>query len=173
LLDAGYAQVSMRMFRARHAPAEEGPVYCCQEDGMVGVGCGARSYTRTLHYASEYAVRARGIREILADFVARPDAAFDLADYGFRLDPDEQRRRYMIQSLLSVDGLALAAYRHRFGTEPFDDLPELAEFEPRGLARSDADRLRLTAAGIECSDALGPWLYSPAVRALMGEYAWR
>src|SRR5205823_596337 len=72
LLDAGYTQVTMRMFRAAHAPGEGGPVYCCQEDGMVGVGCGARSYTRALHYATEYAVRAAGIREILTDYIARP-----------------------------------------------------------------------------------------------------
>ena len=52
---------------------------------MVGVGCGARSYTRALHYTTEYAVRARGIREILADYVARPDEAFERADYGFHL----------------------------------------------------------------------------------------
>jgi oxygen-independent coproporphyrinogen-3 oxidase len=173
LLDSGYVQVSMRMFRARHAPAEDGPVYCCQEDGMVGVGCGARSYTRALHYASEYAVRARGIREILADYVARADEAFDWADYGFRLGREEQRRRYVIQSLLSGEGLALTAYRSRFGTEALADLPELGELEPLGLALRDADRLRLTGAGVERSDTLGPVLYSEAVRALMGDYGWR
>jgi oxygen-independent coproporphyrinogen III oxidase len=173
LLDAGYVQVSMRLFRARHAPAEDGPVYCCQEDGMVGVGCGARSYTRALHYATEYAVRAPGIREILADYVARPDEAFDRADYGFHLGQEEQRRRYTIQSLLSGEGLVFAAYRNRFGTDLFDDLPQLDELEPLGLARRGAEGLRLTAAGIERSDALGPWLYSETVRALMGEYAWR
>ncbi len=70
LLDAGYTQVSMRMFRASHAPAQDGPVYCCQEDGMVGLGCGARSYTRGLHYSSEYAVGASGVRAILRDYVA-------------------------------------------------------------------------------------------------------
>jgi oxygen-independent coproporphyrinogen-3 oxidase len=173
LRDAGYVQVSMRMFRARHAPAEDGPVYCCQEDGMVGVGCGARSYTRILHYASEYAVRAPSIREIITDYLARPDEAFDRADYGFRLGPEEQRRRYVIQSLLSGEGLDLAAYRNRFGTEPFEDLPELDELEPLGLAQLDPERLRLTAAGIERSDVLGPRLYSQAVRELMEEYAWR
>jgi oxygen-independent coproporphyrinogen III oxidase len=46
LLAEGYRQTSMRMFRAAHCPDEGGPVYCCQEDGMVGLGCGARSYTR-------------------------------------------------------------------------------------------------------------------------------
>jgi oxygen-independent coproporphyrinogen-3 oxidase len=173
LQDAGYVQVSMRMFRGRHAPAEDGPVYCCQEDGMVGVGCGARSYTRALHYATEYAVRAPGIRELLADYVARTDEAFDRADFGFRLGPEEQRRRYVIQSLLSGEGLVLTAYRARFGTEALDDLPELGELEPLGLAARDAGRLRLTAAGVERSDTLGPWLYSEPVRRLMGEYAWR
>ena len=49
----------------------------------------------------------------------------------------------------------------------------LGELEPLGLAWRDPERLRLTAAGIERSDTLGPWLYSEAVRALMGEYAWR
>ena len=140
---------------------------------MVGVGCGARSYTRSLHYATEYAVRAAGVREILADYVARPDEAFDRADFGFRLGPEEQRRRYVIQSLLSGEGLAPAAYRARFGTEALDDLPELGELEPLGLARRDPDRLTLTPAGVERSDLLGPWLYSEAVRNLMGDYAWR
>src|SRR5262249_44059420 len=113
-LAAGYVQVSLRPFRACPAPAPDGRRDCCQEDGL---GCGARSYRRSLHYAREYAVRAPGLREILADYVARPDEAFDYADYGFRLGPEEQRRRYVIQSLLSGEGLALAAYDRRFGTE--------------------------------------------------------
>ncbi|HKB46404.1 MAG TPA: STM4012 family radical SAM protein, partial [Ktedonobacterales bacterium] len=72
LLAAGYTQVSMRMFRAAHAPEEIGPVYCMQEDGMVGLGCGARSYTRTHHYSAEYAVGSAGVRAILQDYIARP-----------------------------------------------------------------------------------------------------
>ncbi|MBD4029592.1 coproporphyrinogen III oxidase family protein, partial [Xanthomonas citri pv. citri] len=56
LLAAGYTQVSMRMFRAPHARDGDAPVYCCQSDGMVGIGCGARSYTAGLHYSSEYGV---------------------------------------------------------------------------------------------------------------------
>lgn len=140
---------------------------------MVGVGCGARSYTRNLHYATEYAVRAPGIRAILADYIDRPDETFDWADYGFHLGPEEQRRRFVIQSLLWAEGLELAAYRNRFGTEALDDLPELGELEPLGLAQRGPDRLSLTAAGVERSDALGPWLYSEAVRNQMEDYAWR
>jgi oxygen-independent coproporphyrinogen-3 oxidase len=170
LRDAGYRQVTMRMFRAGHAPAEEGPVYCCQEDGMVGLGCGARSYTRELHYASAYAVRARGIGEILADFIARPVTVFDRADHGFRLDAGEQRRRYVIQSLLSGEGLVFAAYRRRFGTAVLDDLPELAELGRHDLAVGTAEGLLLTEAGIERSDTVGPWLFSAPVRGLMESY---
>ncbi len=170
LIAGGYSQVSMRLFRAGHAPADEGPVYCCQEDGMIGLGCGARSYTRALHYSTEYAVGAKGVRAILAEYVARPTSAFDTAAHGFRLDGAEQRRRYVIQSLLQRDGVDLAAYARRFGTDVRDDLPELADLEELGLGEYSETNLRLNAAGLERSDAIGPWLYSAPVRALMGSY---
>src|SRR5262249_31945120 len=155
-------QISMRMF-SRSRPDQDaavGPVYCCQEDGMIGLGCGARSYTRDLHYSSEYAVGARGVRAILADYVSRPPEAFDAADYGCRLRREEPRRRYVLQSLLQAEGLSRPAYRGRFGTEAMEDLPELAELEPCGLAAVIEDRLCLTEAGMERSDVIGPWLYS-------------
>jgi oxygen-independent coproporphyrinogen-3 oxidase len=168
----GYRRTSMRMFRAGHCPAENGPVYCCQHDGMVGLGCGARSYTRTVHYSGRYAVRAQGVREIIAAYVAQPAETFAAADYGFRLDADEQRRRYVLQSLLQAEGLSLSGYRRRFSTDALDDLPRLTELELRGLSRAEEGKLILTDAGLERSDAIGPWLYSPAVRALMEAYEW-
>jgi oxygen-independent coproporphyrinogen-3 oxidase len=167
LADAGYTQDSMRMFRAPGAPSQDGPVYCVQEDGMVGLGCGARSYTSRLHYASEYAVGARGVREILDGWIARDDDAFTHADWGFELDGEEQRRRFVAMSLLVADGLDLEAYRRRFGAEAVDDLPGLLQLEPAGLATVRDRRVRLTAAGLERSDTLGPWLHSERVRALM------
>ena len=171
LLAAGYAQVSLRMFRqvaAGHAP---GPVYRCQDDGMLGLGCGARSYTRGVHYASEWAVGARGVRGIIDRWIQRPDAELAVADHGFMLDADEQRRRWLILSLLSDPGLDLAAYRARFGGDALADFAELAALAPRGLATLTADHLALTPAGHARADALGPWLYSAPVRARMAEYA--
>src|ERR1051325_1805158 len=44
LLHQGYRQISMRLFRKESYAPPEGPVYCCQEDGMVGLGPGSRSY---------------------------------------------------------------------------------------------------------------------------------
>jgi len=165
----GYSQASMRMFRRGEAPAGVGeggigPVYCCQEDGMIGLGCGARSYTRALHYSSEFAVERGGVRAILADYVGRPAGASAWAEHGAELDAEEQRRRYVIKSLLRAEGLSLEDYRERFGSAAVDDLPELRELPEHGLAETGAGRLVLTEAGLERSDTLGPWLYSEAVR---------
>ena len=135
---------------------------------MLGLGCGARSYTADLHSSTAYAVGARGVREILAAWLRRDDAAFDVADYGFRLDGEEKRRRFVILSLLAATcGLHRAAYRRRFGSEAFADLPELADLERHRLAATDGDRLVLTPAGVERSDTIGPWLHSARVTALM------
>jgi oxygen-independent coproporphyrinogen III oxidase len=173
LLERGYQQVSMRMFRRADAPRTEGPVYCCQQDGMLGLGCGARSYTDGLHYSSAYAVRARGVKEILAAWVERDEAAFSQIDYGIRLDEGERRRRHAILSVLSDEGLSFDGYRARFGADALDDLPQLGELEAAGAARRDGDLLRLTAAGFERSDAIGPWLVSPHVRGLMEDFELR
>ncbi len=174
LLAAGYTQVSMRMFRAPHAPATDiGPAYCCQDDGMVGIGCGARSYTRGLHYASEYGVSRRGVVDILDHYLSLSREAFARVDHGIVLDGDEQRRRFAIQSLLVKPGLSLSAWRARFGSEVFDDLPQLRDLEPAGLAHLDGDLLVLNDEGFARADTLGPWLISPAVAARMAEYTLR
>jgi oxygen-independent coproporphyrinogen-3 oxidase len=135
-------------------------------------------------------VSARGVRGILADYVRRPAPAFAAAQHGFHLDAGEQRRRYVIQSVLHADGLSLARYQSRFGTNALDDLPQLGDLAECGLAEltsADAGRsrvaggdmeastsgtctLRLTPAGVERSDAVGPWLYSARVQQLIDEY---
>ncbi len=167
---AGYRQISLRMFRREDAGTAAGPVYCCQDDGMIGLGCGARSYTRAVHYSTEWAVGARGVRDILDRWIQRDDAAFAVADYGCALDAGEQRRRWLILSLLADDGLDLAAYRARFGSDPAADFPELAELAPHGLAIHTHDAIKLTPEGLGRADALGPWLYSADVQRRMAEY---
>jgi oxygen-independent coproporphyrinogen III oxidase len=170
LLAEGYHQVSMRRFRAGHAPdAGVGPVHRCPEDGTVGLGCGARSCAESLHHSTAYAVGARGVRQILADYLARDEARFAVADHGFRLDADERRRRHVILSLLS-EGLDRAAYRRRFGSDALADLPQLRELVAAGLATASPERLALTAAGAERADTIGPWLHSERVVARMTSF---
>ena len=175
LLAAGYAQVSMRMFRRLDSPAVAGNAdYACQTDSMIGLGCGARSYTSNLHYSFDYAVSAHEVRGIIDDFIATDD--FEHAEVGFRLDADEQRRRHLVQSLLQADGLDTAAYENRFGTRPEDDFgTELALLEQRGFLAATGPRagLRLTPDGLAWSDSIGPLLFSAPVRAAMRAYALR
>jgi oxygen-independent coproporphyrinogen-3 oxidase len=173
LAASGYTQVSMRMFRSARPPAEGGPAYCCQDDGMVGLGPGARSYTRHLHYSTEYAVGRAGVREIIEAWAGRRDDELGQARFGFALCEKERRRRWVTQSLLQCAGLDRQAYRQVFGGDVLDDLPVLYELVAVGLAVASPERLQLNADGIERSDAIGPWLISDAVRQRMESYAWR
>jgi oxygen-independent coproporphyrinogen III oxidase len=172
LVGEGYQQVSMRMFRraGAHRCGDVGTEYRCQEDGMIGLGCGARSYTRALHYSSEYAVGAAGVREIIADYLAKEPDAFGVADYGCELDEPERKRRWVIKSLLRSEGLDLAAYEGHFGSAALEDVPQLFEALEAGLVERREARLVPTAAGLERSDALGPWLYSDRAQRLMDAY---
>ncbi|MFF3006115.1 STM4012 family radical SAM protein [Kitasatospora sp. NPDC057940] len=169
LLAQGYEQVSMRMFRRAASPQAGASEYACQTDGMVGLGCGARSYTSRLHYSFDYAVNATEVRGIIDDFVATED--FHHTEVGHRMSGEEPRRRHLVQSLLQAEGMPLADYRARFGSTPAADFPaELAEFTARGWLADVQDRLVLSPEGLAHSDAAGPMLFSPEVRALMTAY---
>jgi coproporphyrinogen III oxidase-like Fe-S oxidoreductase len=164
---AGYRQLSMRQFRRADVLDPDGADYCCQDDGMVGLGCGARSYTRDVHYSFEYAVGVSGVRAIIDDYLSRPADDLALAEFGFRLDGAEQRRRWLLKSLLRADGVDVAGYTTRFGAGPVDDFPQLVELAGRGWAVATADRWLLTDDGLAHGDAIGPWLVSGQVRAAM------
>jgi oxygen-independent coproporphyrinogen III oxidase len=173
LLQAGYEQVSMRMFR-RPVIGADGPVYCCQADGMIGLGVGARSYTRGLHYSDDWAVGSAGIREIIGAWIERSDAQLRLARHGIELDGDEQRRRWLIQSLLQREGLSLRDYQVRFGASVEDEFrSELEQLREHGLIERDQTHLRPTTIGLEWADAIAPWLYSEAVRAASRDFELR
>ncbi|MEU9189402.1 STM4012 family radical SAM protein [Streptomyces sp. NPDC048484] len=170
LLSHGYEQVSMRMFRRTDAPPQGPDDYACQTDGMIGLGCGARSYTSRLHYSFDYAVSMREIRGIIDDYTST--RGFSRALHGRWVDEDEARRRHLLQSLLQAQGLSVADYRLRFGSDPYDDFPaELDVLTARGwLDEVRPELLRLSAEGLAHSDAIGPEFFSPTVRDAMAAY---
>jgi oxygen-independent coproporphyrinogen III oxidase len=176
LLESGYQQVSMRMFRAPHYPSQDtnnsGPNYSYQNDGMVGLGCGARSYTRSLHYSYDYAVSSKEIKSILANYIANTAQDFDAVNYGFELTREEQQRRFILLSLLADQGVAfqgidLRGYRDRFNSEVFADFPILQDFQELGLLEKNNQQLYLSELGLERSDSIGKSLFSPRVQGLM------
>ena len=164
LLDQGYEQLSLRMFRAKHANTQTDVQYQCQTDGMLGLGCGARSYTTEFHYSNEYAVGRSSVAAIIADFLEKEPRSFGFAEYGFQLNLEEQQRRFIILSLLQTDGLSRQFYSDQFGADVLLHFPELKELPEHHLATITADSITLTPAGIERSDTIGPWLYSEIVQ---------
>lgn len=137
---------------------------------MVGLGCGARSYTRALHYSLDYAVRPKSVKGIISDYLGRTRDELAHAEHGFALDAEEQRRRYLLQSILHTEGLEVERYAARFETDPAADFPDLKLFADLGLLAFDGRKWAPTALGLERSDTLGPWFFSPSVRANIMDY---
>lgn len=170
LLQKGYRQFSMRRF-AKPAAGDNGKKildYSCQEEGMVGLGCGARSYTRGVHYSSRYGVSRKATKSIIADYVAAD--SHGEANYGIALSMEEQKRRFILKAMLHVEGLALADYASRFGNVPTEDFPELVLLEEAGFAEINDGLLRLSAEGLGYSDSIGDWFISGEIRERMEGY---
>lgn len=172
LEEAGYKQFSMRRFAKETSFAHKSILpFSCQEEGMAGLGCGARSYTREVHYASKYGVSAAATRSIIEEYVAAD--RHDSANYGFLLNPAEQKRRFILKALLHQEGLELSTYRDRFGSDAIDEHPDLEELLSIDLAVLESGILRLTTKGMAYSDAIGDEFISGDVRELMNSYVVR
>lgn len=166
--ERGYEQQSLRCFRRPAARLAE--TFSCARDGTIGLGAGARSYTRALHYATRFAVSQAGIRAILDHWIDQKNEQLALATHGIRLTAEEQRRRYLILNLLQCAGLDLQEYGRRFDSDPFLDVPEVELLSEHDWLTQRSGRLALTAAGIENSDIVGPMLYSDEVRKQLQEF---
>ncbi|MEZ6141376.1 MAG: STM4012 family radical SAM protein [Zavarzinella sp.] len=169
LLEQGFTQQSMRQFVKKYNTQTNDRSYCCQVDGMIGLGCGARSYTTKMHYSHDFAVSQGKTKEIIRQFVLSADSDFAQVGHGFRLNADEQHRRYVIQSILNTTGLDVTAYQRRFSSDCCDDLPELFPLLRAGYLEYHQNVIKPTARGLQWSDAIGPSLYSPSVQRLMEE----
>lgn len=165
LLAEGYAQRSMRAFQRGGAACGADNEYSCQEDGMLGLGAGARSYTRRAHYATPYAVSRAGVLDILQAYTARSSQDFAFAHHGYDIDVDERMRRHLLKSILRCEGLDTARFNSLFGAAPTTAFPELDRLIDLGLYMQDGNFIRPTEAGLEHSDSIPPLFYSNAVRA--------
>jgi oxygen-independent coproporphyrinogen-3 oxidase len=165
----GYRQYSMRRF-AKESAGTDKPIidYSCQEEGMVGLGCGARSYTRHVHYASRYGVSRKATESIIADYVAAD--RYDTADYGIVLSLEEQKRRFILKAILHSEGLRIEDYSLRFKNSLWDDYPELSNLLQTGLGMEIDGVLRLTTEGMGYSDSIGDWFISGEIREQMERF---
>lgn len=172
LLAAGYYQSSMRMFIRKDAAEQKGR-YRCQEDGMIGLGAGARSYTQSLHYSSHYAVGKPQIKQIIQDYNNTSVESFAQAGYGIEIDIEDQKRRYTLLSLLQVGGFSLTDYQERYSSDLLADIPQLRLLEKHQLAAIDDSTISLNEKGIAYSDLIGSWLFTDTIRQRMQGWEWQ
>ncbi|HEY9060512.1 MAG TPA: STM4012 family radical SAM protein [Pseudobacteroides sp.] len=179
LKDSGYSQLSMRCFSLEKEFDKEInkanvnlPEYSCQEDGMIGLGCGARSYTKNVHYSYEYGVSHGVVKGIIESYIGTK--SYKYADFGFILNEEEQKRRFVLKSLLYKDGIDYYKYKELFSSRVMDDFTELSCLVELGYAKQynsdDKSVLKLTEEGLALSDSIGPWLMSQKVRDRMERY---
>ncbi len=169
LLEAGYTQTSMRRF-VRTLAKEDVWNGCGFAEHTLAIGCGGRSYIDELHFCVPYSVRPAGCARILQAYLQKAD--HQVIEHGYILSPAERKRRFLLKNLLYYRGVPLKAYTALFGCSPLDDFPVLEEWRAaQWLVGDEGDYLRLTEAGLDLSDYLGPELISPEVQAKME--AWR
>lgn len=166
LLAAGYKQKSLRCFSRVRGSRE------FQNRNMIGLGCGARSYTSTLHYSDCFAVCQNDIQAIIAQWIRRDTNTFEYADYGIHLSVDEQFRRRFLLALLDVDGFAVEDLDRRVPEQICEAMHQLVEC---GLANwsDDRSRFQLTSHGLMKSDVIGPLFFSDAAKRALREFGSR
>lgn len=168
LLSEGYQQNSMRSF-SKFATRNVHSEYVCQEDGMLGLGVGARSYTRDLHYSSPYAVSRPGVLGIVDAYCKLTERELGTARHGIEISREERARRYVLKSILHAGGLDIPRFTAEFGVRPSQMFLALNELMELGLMARSQKRICPTPLGLEHSDAIPPLFYSDSVRTRMGK----
>ncbi|MEH0154431.1 STM4012 family radical SAM protein [Limibacter armeniacum] len=170
LMENGYRQLSMRQFKKETAPDFMHPDYKTHKDGMMGLGAGARSYTEFTHYSHDYAVGSKGVKQIIHNYNQSTKADFETVKYGFNLNLEEKKRRFVIKCLCEGAGLSYQEYQQLFGELPIVDFPQLQELIDLNLVEESTTHLQLNKEGKSLEDVIGPWLYSEAVEEAMGKF---
>ena len=171
----GFRQDSMRRFvRTASCPEKEGTRSFseCGFGTSLAVGCGGRSYLGNLHFCTPYTITGKDCRSQLEEFMNTKE--FSPITHGFLLSEDEQKRRYVIRSLLIRPGLDLGRYQEIFGASAMADFGLLRDWMNQGYAKivpsKETAYLTLTEIGLGLSDCLGAQLISPQVLEKMKEW---
>jgi oxygen-independent coproporphyrinogen-3 oxidase len=134
---------------------------------LVGLGAGARSYSDSIHYGTDFAVGRSSTLDIINGFIGHQHDVKETIALGFTLDRDEQRRRYVILTL-SLGRLNAASYAERFGSDVHEDFGrEIAALRAEGCVAVDERRsVVLTPKGFKYSSLIATLFYSERVREL-------
>lgn len=169
LKNNGYFQTSMRCFRKANA-IEIINNYQATNNGMIGIGAGARSYTKNLHYSTNYAVTRKATKAIIHAYSLKDN--FDTVNYGFYLNEEEQMRRFLIKSLIDGGALYPEVFKQQFGKDCFS-LANVQRLLQEGWLEPKANYWQLSEAGMEMEDAIGPMFFSKNVKKKMQAFEFK
>ena len=166
LKNNGYEQISMRCFRKKNTPYISNN-YKSTQDGMIGIGAGARSYTKDLHYSTNYAVSRKATKAIIHAYSEREN--FNTINYGFYLNQEERMRRFLIKSLIDGGKLNVADFQNDFGKDVLS-IGIVNELLENNWLEENEKGFQLSEKGMEMEDAIGPMIFSENVKLLMEEF---
>ncbi len=134
---------------------------------LLGLGAGARSYSDTVHYGTDFAVRKPETLDIIHGFISHEHRPDEKVGLGFVMDEQEQKRRFCILNL-SLGRLDPAAYAWRFGGAGLEDFAEeLGALVAEGCVKVDAAGVHaLTPKGFKFSNVIATLFKSDTVDAL-------
>jgi oxygen-independent coproporphyrinogen-3 oxidase len=133
---------------------------------LLGLGGGARSYSRELHYRNTY--DSRNGRTALLEYMRNIEAGRHSVESGVFLTGDERARQYAIGHMRCLDD---RKYKELFGLGVEEKFPELyAEMFRLELVERDGPILRLTQEGLLFRDLLGRHMFSPEAKRLEDAY---
>ncbi|MFA5508293.1 MAG: coproporphyrinogen-III oxidase family protein [Vulcanimicrobiota bacterium] len=165
-LEAGYNQDSHDRYTLHPTSGFLQGDYNIQGLSLIGLGAGARSYSRDLHFRNTYA--SLNGRKALLEYMANVSEGLHSVESGVRLDLDEQSRQYAIGHIQALDG---EEFQRRFELRVEEKFPELyKEMLELKLVVQDNQLWRLTPKGLLFRDLLGRQMFSPRARALEEAY---
>lgn len=164
--EASYKRDSHDRYTLRESSGFLQGDYNIQGMSLIGLGGGARSYSKDFHFRNTYA--SLNGRKALIEYMDNVSNGRHSVESGVRLDLDEQSRQYAIGHIQALDE---DLFFQRFGLRVEDKFGELyTDMLRLGLVQREGPVWRLTPKGLLFRDLLGRQMFSPKAKALEEAY---
>lgn len=165
-LEAGYRQDSHDRYTLHPINGFLQGDFNIQGMSLIGLGGGARSYAKRVHYRNTY--DSRNGRKALQVYMDNINAGRHSVESVIYLDDDELARQYAIGHIRALDG---DEFFKRFGVRFEDKFPQFhRETLALNLVEKEGSVLKLTAKGLLFRDLLGRLLFSDKSKRLEADY---
>lgn len=165
-LETGYRQDSHDRYTLHPVNGFLQGDYNIQGLSLIGLGGGARSYAKEVHFRNTY--DSRNGRKALLTYMENVNAGRHSVESGVYLNQDEQSRQYAIGHIQALDS---KRFGQLFGMTPEEKFPELYEDMFRlKLVEREGTVLKLTQKGLLFRDLLGRHMFSSRAKELEDAY---